>query len=134
MSFKPKSLSILSVAAIALLFAAGAQAQNGTLKVSSFPSGAQVWVDGENTNKVTPMSVSLSVGQHTVVVRIPNSGWLPDQRMVRIHRGYNDLSVTLLPVTAAGSGVPGPQGPAGPMGPQGPQGLTGQDSNHTTPG
>ena len=88
-----------------------ALAANGTLKVTSFPSGAEVWVDGANTGKVTPMSVSLAEGDHTVTVQLPNSGWNPDTRTVTIVPGNNDLSVTLLPMVTAGS--PGPQGPPG---------------------
>jgi PEGA domain len=35
---------------------------NGALKVTSFPSGANVSVDGVDTGNVTPMSISLAVG------------------------------------------------------------------------
>src|SRR5512140_536609 len=114
-------------------------AQSGALKVTSFPTGAQVIIDGANTGKVTPMSVSLPTGDHTVTVQLPaNSGWNPDSRTVTIVAGNNDLSVTLLPLLTQGlPGAMGPQGPAGPAGPQGavgpqgpqgpagPQGLTG---------
>src|SRR5215467_7188184 len=107
---------------------AGAQEGNGSgsLKVTSFPSGANVAVDGNDTGKVTPMSVSLSVGTHTVVVSIPNSGWGVDTRTVNLVSGNNDLSVTLLPVLSAGPmGPPGPKGDPGPAGPQGPAGGAG---------
>src|SRR5712692_9085761 len=93
---------------------------NGALKVTSFPSGANVSVDGMDTGKLTPMSISVSVGMHTVVVSIPNSGWNPDTRTVVIVSGNNDLSVTLLPNLATG-----PIGPSGPKGDPGPQGATG---------
>ena len=39
-----------------------AQTGNGSLKVTSYPSGAEVSIDGRNTGKTTPMSESLSVG------------------------------------------------------------------------
>lgn len=105
---------------------AGAQNKPGKLKVSSFPSGANVSVDGADTGKVTPMSMETSVGWHKVKVFIPNSGWNADVRDVQVAAGNNDLSVTLLPVVAVGPmGPPGPAGPAGPMGPQGPAGATG---------
>lgn len=117
-----------------------AYAQSGSLKVSSFPSGAMVYVDGVFTGKVTPMSISLAVGFHTVLVRIPNSGWKDDSRAVAILEGNNDLSVTLLPdLTQGPKGDPGPAGPQGatgpagpkgdpgPPGPQGPQGPAGSD-------
>jgi hypothetical protein len=84
-----------------------AQSGNGALKVTSFPSGAQVIVDGVSTGKTTPMSISLTIGEHIVTVSLPNSGWNPDTRPVTIVSGNNDLSVTLLPVVTVG-----PQGPA----------------------
>src|SRR5437868_14421763 len=89
-------------------------ATSGSLKVTSFPSGAEVWVDGTYTGKTTPMSVSVAVGDHAVLVRIPNTGWNADTRVVSIVEGNNDLSVTLLPTITQG-----PQGPAGPAGPAG---------------
>src|SRR5579864_8446047 len=87
-------LALASLAAVKLQ----AQSGNGDLKVTSFPSGANVVIDGTDTGKVTPMSTSLAVGDHIVVVSIPNSGWNPDTRPVTIASGNNDLSVTLLPV------------------------------------
>ena len=110
----------LGVLALTVLPAA---AQNGSLKVTSFPSGALVTVDGVPTGRVTPMSVSLPIGDHQVTVEIPNSGWNPDMRTVTIASGNNDLSVTLLP--AVTQGPPGPQGIQGPAGPPGPQGIQG---------
>src|SRR5215471_1335513 len=97
-----------------------AQTGNGSLKVTSFPSGANVTVDGVNTGKVTPMSVSLPVGDHNVVVAISDPSWNPDIRTVTVNTGNNDLSVTLLPKVATG-----PQGPKGDTGQQGPKGDTG---------
>lgn len=118
--------TIINAILLGLLIAVQASAQtsgNGSLKVTSFPSGANVSVDGVDTGKLTPMSVSLPVGDHGVVVSIPNSGWNPDTRTVTIVSGNNDLSVTLLPMLTVGP--PGPQGPVGPTGPQGPSGPTG---------
>ena len=125
---------VLMVLAMGLLISISAAhaASSGALKVTSFPSGAQVWVDGANTGKVTPMSVSVPVGDHEVAVQIPGSGWSTDVRTVTIVEGNNDLSVTLIP--AVTQGPPGPQGPkgdpgpvglTGPIGPQGPQGPSG---------
>ena len=102
---------------------ASAQSGSGSLKVTSYPTGAAVFIDGVDTGKTTPMSESLPVGQHTVLVKVPNSGWNPDTRLVTIVSGNNDLSVTLLP--AVTTGPQGPSGPAGPAGPAGPQGPTG---------
>ena len=116
-----------AVLSVALLFVPViAAAQSGSLKITSFPTGAAVVIDGVNTGKVTPMSVSLPIGDHVVVVSIPDAGWRPDTRTVTVAAGNNDLSVTLLPLLTVGpkgdKGDPGPQGPMGPQGPQGPPG------------
>lgn len=97
-----------------------APAAAGTLKVTSFPTGAEVIVDGVNTGKLTPMNISVADGDHTVTVQIPGSGWNPDTRTVTIVSGNNDLSVTLLPAP-----IPGPPGPQGDKGEQGLQGIQG---------
>src|SRR6266699_4711217 len=109
-----------------------ADSSNGALKVTSFPSGANVSVDDMDTGKVTPMSISVAVGMHPVVVSIPNSGWSPDSRPFVVVAGNNDLSVNLLPNLTIGpigppgpKGDPGPTGATGPAGPAGPAGATG---------
>jgi glycine rich protein/PEGA domain-containing protein/collagen triple helix repeat protein len=133
---QPRKVVWMAVLAGALLLLPGrAVADNGSLKVTSFPSGAHVFVDGVDTGKVTPMSVSVSVGTHTVVVSVTDSGWNPDTRSVEVVQGNNDLSVTLLPSMAVGpigpqgpkgdKGDPGPAGATGPQGPAGSQGATG---------
>src|SRR3712207_2447092 len=99
-------LRLVLAAAIAILTAAPAAA--ATLKVTSFPTGAQVIVDGVNTGKVTPMNISLPDGDHVVTVQIPGSGWSADTRTITVTAGNNDLSVTLLPIVTAGA-----QGPPG---------------------
>ena len=104
----------------------GDHGQAGDLRVTSYPTGAHVSVDGVDVRKVTPMSTPLPVGMHQVTVFIPNSAWNPDSRKIEIVPGNNDLSVTLLPAVAAGlQGPPGPQGPQGPAGPAGPAGAAG---------
>jgi len=83
-------------------------------------------VDNVSTGKVTPMSVSLPVGDHTVTVAIPGSGWQADTRTVSIVSGNNDLSVTLLPtVTQGPPGPPGPKGDKGDKGDKGEPGVAG---------
>ena len=113
--------TMLSISVVVLLASFSATAvEAATLKVSSFPSGAQVSIDGVYTGKVTPMNVSLSEGDHSVTVAIPGSGWNPDTRTVTIVSGNNDLSVTLLPTPTPGP--PGPKGDKGDPGPTGPAG------------
>ncbi len=132
---RPSWLGAVAVGLLLLAGKAGAQTSNGSLKVTSFPSGANVSIDGADTGKVTPMSTSVSVGDHTVVVSIPNSGWNPDTRTVTVVSGNNDLSVTLLPILTVGP--PGPKGDPGPQGPQGntgPAGQTGAQGPQGPPG
>jgi eukaryotic-like serine/threonine-protein kinase len=47
-----------------------------TLAVSSTPAGANIYVDGKDTGKLTPAQVSLDKGQHVVLVR--KSGFLDE--------------------------------------------------------
>jgi len=114
---------------IVLLASLGVAARGAaaTLKVTSFPSGAQVAIDGVDTGKVTPMNVALTEGDHIVTVQIPGSGWRADTRTVTIRSGNNDLSVTLLPFMTVGpqgpTGATGSTGSTGPTGPTGPTGA-----------
>src|SRR5215470_8999936 len=112
-----------------------AQSGNGSLKITSFPTGARVAVDGVDTGKTTPANINLPVGDHNVMVSIPNSGWNPDTRTVTIVSGNNDLSITLLPTMTPGpKGDTGPQGPKGDTGPQGPKGDAGPQGPKGDPG
>jgi hypothetical protein len=95
-----------------------------SLKVTSFPDGAQVWINDVYTGKITPVNIQVTDGATVkVIVQIPNSGWAKYESMIPINPGNNDLSVTLLPILTAGP--MGPAGPAGPTGATGPQGLKG---------
>src|SRR2546425_2970833 len=126
----PAVMGLLLAVAVLLCPALAAA---GTLKVTSFPSGAQVIVDGVNTEKVTPMNIALPNGDHTVTVQIPNSGWNHDTRVVTIVDGNNDLSVTLLPILMTGQqGPPGPKGDKGDPGDPGPPGRDGRDGQDAT--
>lgn len=126
--------ALLSIPIVYLLlsFAAAAPLEAATLKVSSFPSGAQVIIDGVNTGKLTPMNIALPEGDHFVTVQIPGSGWNADVRVVSIVAGNNDLSVTLLP--ALTPGPPGPKGDKGDQGIQGPQGDPGTNGTNRADG
>jgi hypothetical protein len=114
------------IALVAAVAGGVASAAAGTLKVTSFPTGAQVIVDGVNTGKLTPMNISLADGDHVVTVRIPGSGWNADTRTVTIAAGNNDLSVTLLPMLTVGpAGPKGDKGDKGDPGAPGANGLNG---------
>ena len=56
------ALRVAIAIALALVGGVPTLAMSGALKVTSFPSGAQVLVDGVDTGKVTPMSISVSEG------------------------------------------------------------------------
>jgi hypothetical protein len=88
---------------IVVFLALWTNAYAGSLKITSFPSGAKVIVDGVDTEKCTPMSISLLEGVHTVTVHIPGSGWSVDTSDVTIVSGNNDLSVNLAPMFASGA-------------------------------
>jgi len=125
-----KKLLVIVTSAFLMFPLAGHAA---SLKVVSFPDGAQVEINGVNTGKVTPMSTT--VPDNTVVsvkVQIPNSGWAPQVSDVQITTGVNELSVTLLPVLT--QGPPGPVGPQGPPGIQGPTGPPGPEGRQGVPG
>ncbi|MGO9613128.1 MAG: DUF1566 domain-containing protein [Dissulfurispiraceae bacterium] len=69
--------------------------------VTSFPNGAQVWIDGVNTENITPATISLPAGTTSidVVVEAPGNGWVPfENSTFTISPGTNNLYVTLNPV------------------------------------
>src|SRR5208283_4116137 len=89
-----------------------------TLVITSFPSGAQIWINGVNTGDVTPATITLPAGTTSVDVSVqaPGAGWLPfENPTLAISLGTNNLSVTLTQAVT--------QGPQGPQGAQGPQGV-----------
>src|SRR6185312_1430145 len=94
--------------------------RKGEVRITSFPDAANVSVDGNQVEKITPMTLHLSQGSHKIVVFVPNSGWMPTARDVVVGREDVEINVTLLPALMVG-----PQGPQGPAGPRGPMGLTG---------
>lgn len=105
------------------------RSHNAKLKVTSFPAGAYVSIDGVQMHKVTPMTAEVEVGQHQVRVFAPGSGWNADTQTLQLVQGDNELNLTLIPTVTVGP--PGPQGPVGfsgapgPAGSQGPKGATG---------
>ncbi|MGC2272226.1 MAG: PEGA domain-containing protein, partial [Candidatus Sulfotelmatobacter sp.] len=56
-----------------------------TLAVSSNPAGANVYIDGRNTGKLTPAEVSVNKGQHVVLVRKP--GYIDETTSVQFILG-----------------------------------------------
>ena len=116
--------ALFAVATIVVSVDASA-ASRALLQVTSFPPGAEVWIDGVFSGKTTPASLLVATGLRQVTVRAPGGGWVPAQQLTMVKPGANTLSVTLLPELI--QGLPGPTGPTGPPGPatQGPPGPTG---------
>ena len=83
-------MRLVWAAAAWIAVAHAAPSAAATLKVSSFPAGAQVWVDGVNTGKVTPMNISLSEDEHVITVQIPGSEWSAVTRRVTIGPGVKN--------------------------------------------
>ena len=54
--------------------------ENGTINITSEPTGAEIWLDGSNTGKVTPDIVEASAGVHQITLK---------------KAGYADLSLTI---------------------------------------
>ena len=91
--------------------------------ITSFPDGANVWIDKIDTGKVTPMELRrISPGPHTIKVAVASPGWNSDTRTINVldvdpvtnRRRDTHLTFTLLPTVT--QGPPGPQGPTGAPG------------------
>jgi serine/threonine protein kinase len=67
------------------------------LAVSSAPAGANVYIDGKDTGKLTPAQVSIDKGQHVVLVR--KSGFLDETTNAQFNLGQTvNFSPTLRPL------------------------------------
>jgi Protein kinase domain/PEGA domain len=68
-----------------------------TLSVSSSPAGANVYVDGKDSGKVTPVQLSLDKGAHTILLR--KAGYLDETASSQLVRGeIARVSSTLRPL------------------------------------
>ncbi len=94
---------LLPTLLLAWLPSSPAMASQGLLKVTSFPSGAVLFVDGVSTGRQTPALIVLEEGPHVVTVQRTGGGWEPVTRTLTIARGRNDLDVTLVPLLTDGS-------------------------------
>jgi hypothetical protein len=97
------ALLVLGVAGTALA-ADPASPAAGSLAVSTVPSGAAVYVDGE-LQGAAPLSLDLTPGDHRV--RLVKQGYLENSRLVDLRSGRADrLTVSLTPV---GHAAPAPR-------------------------
>ncbi|MFN4071149.1 MAG: PEGA domain-containing protein [Thermus caldifontis] len=77
------------------------EARQGTLVISSSPSGAEVYVEGALRGR-TPLSLSLPEGRYAVELRL--SGYEPYRATVQVRRGETTrLDVRLNPVSRTGT-------------------------------
>lgn len=66
----------------------------GIVSVSSAPPGAAIWVDGEDTKRVTPADVDVSPGEHTVELRL-RFHHAEERRLVVAFGSKRELEVSL---------------------------------------
>lgn len=94
---------------LAVLFCFGLSAKAQNLVLKSFPSGAEVFIDGTDTTRQTPYNQGITAGQHTIEVVPPGTGWNSTSTTVTIPSGgaFN-LTMVMIPTLTTG-----PQGPAG---------------------
>ncbi len=74
------------------------KAKPGIVTVESTPSGAMIWVDGENTAQVTPADIELSAGDHVIAVQ--PDGYSPAEQKVTVLIG-SQQRVSLSPMPQA---------------------------------
>jgi hypothetical protein len=77
----------------------------GSISVKSDPTGAQIWLDGTNTGKITPDSlINIKVGNHTINLIYPNYIDTSSAVLIPVTDGNNsevnrilliDISITL---------------------------------------
>jgi Collagen triple helix repeat (20 copies)/PEGA domain len=127
------------IVALILLCCFSASAEAQKLDLTSFPSGAKVFIDGTDTTRQTPYYQDIAAGQHTILVASPGTGWNTTSAQVTIpSSGEFDLTLVMVPTLTTGpqgatgatgaagpQGIPGPAGVQGPSGPTGPQGPAG---------
>lgn len=118
--------ALLMCFAFSTTAALGQKGKDGSwlVQVSSFPGGAEVYLNGEATGQSTPAYLKLAEGEHSVEARVAGGAWLPAVQSLTLAADqadrYLDVYLILSPTVTTG-----PQGPEGPMGPQGPEGPVG---------
>jgi PEGA domain len=71
--------------------------QGGTVTVASTPAGATIAIDGRDTGKVTPASVSVASGQHALGLKA--EGYLQYESTITVAEGQSQsTSATLVPL------------------------------------
>jgi len=85
----------------------------GSITVSSTPSGAAIWLDGSNTGRLTPATLSqVAPGSHTLKLTL--SGYQDWERTVSVSVGQTtNVSATLIPIGAATGSIAVSSTPSG---------------------
>jgi len=79
---------------------ANLEAKPGFVSVESAPTGAMIWIDGENTGYITPNELSLRAGRHTIALSL--SGYKQTSQPIDVNIGSRQhLSLTLTPEAPA---------------------------------
>ncbi len=70
----------------------------GSIFIDSIPQGASIWIDGINTNQITPWTLSYqAIGSHYITLR--KTGYLDYSSTVTVNQGQTtSLSAILVPV------------------------------------
>ncbi len=78
-----------------LIFSSGAPVQGADLKIFSDPSGAQIWLDGANTYKITPYSFTgIKEGSHQIELKgLPN--YRNEKRNIVVKPGNNIIEIPI---------------------------------------
>ncbi len=74
--FAPETRTVDVVSASKAFLVVHLTSLNATINVSSDPAGASIFVDGKDTLRVTPSTITLEKGTHTVLVR--KAGYLDE--------------------------------------------------------
>jgi len=81
---------------------ANLEAKPGFVSVESAPTGAMIWIDGENTGYITPNELSLRAGRHTIALSL--SGYEQAEQPIDVSIGSRqNLRLTLKPDAPAPS-------------------------------
>ncbi len=59
--------------------------EKGTINITSTPTGAQIWLDGDSTGQVTPATIEATAGFHDITLKLA---------------GYSDILLNHISVTA----------------------------------
>lgn len=98
--YAPLTRSVRLMGGRATAVGANLKAEVGNLAVNSTPPGAEIFLDGKNTGKVTPATFPLASGEHKVEVK--KSGYQEAETTTAIKSGQNHTFAPTLVAAKAG--------------------------------